>query len=79
MNKTIYIIPIVILVLLAAASSFLYVLPETEQAVITQFGNPKRDVIDAGLHIKTPFIERVNTFEKKDPRMGWKAYTGSNT
>lgn len=65
MNKTIFIIPIVLLLLVISASTFLYVIPETEQVVITQFGEPKRVVTEAGLHIKTPFLEQVNSFEKR--------------
>ncbi len=65
MNKTIFIIPIVLVLLVIAASTFLYIVPETEQVVITQFGKPKRVVSEAGLHIKTPFLEQVNTFEKR--------------
>ncbi|MCB1085548.1 MAG: protease modulator HflC [Verrucomicrobiae bacterium] len=46
---------------------------ETEQVVITQFGNPVGDPINAsgkgesqsGLHFKIPFIWQVNRFEKR--------------
>ncbi|MCK5566080.1 MAG: protease modulator HflC [Planctomycetes bacterium] len=65
MNKTIFIIPIVLMLLVISASTFLYIVSETEQVVITQFGKPKREVKEAGLYFKTPFIEQVNTFEKR--------------
>jgi membrane protease subunit HflC len=43
-----------------------YVLNETEQAVITQFGEPiGQPITKAGLHFKTPFIQTVNKFEKR--------------
>lgn len=43
-----------------------YVLPEGQQAVITQFGAPVGNPItEAGLRFKTPFIQKVNIFEKK--------------
>lgn len=44
----------------------LYVLPEGEQAVITQFGRPVGDAVSqAGLKFKMPFIQDVQYFDKK--------------
>ena len=37
----------------------LYVLPQTEQAIVLQFGEPVRLVKDAGLKLKLPFIQNV--------------------
>jgi len=65
MNKIIFTIPIVILVLLVIASMCLYIIPETQQVVITQFGQPKRVVSEAGLHFKKPILEQVNIFERR--------------
>lgn len=43
-----------------------YTLDETEQAVITRFGEPRGDaVVEPGLHFKVPFADRVNLFEKR--------------
>lgn len=43
-----------------------FILEEGKQVVVTQFGAPVGDpVIDAGLHFKMPFIQHVETFEKK--------------
>jgi len=43
-----------------------YILEEGKQAVITQFGAPVgRPITDAGLKFKTPFIQKINVFEKK--------------
>lgn len=43
-----------------------YILDETEQAVITQFGEPVGDPIkEPGLKWKTPFIQVVNKFDKR--------------
>jgi modulator of FtsH protease HflC len=54
------------IVLMLVVLSGLYVVPEGKQAVITQFGAPVGDPItDAGLHFKTPFIQKVAYFEKK--------------
>ena len=43
-----------------------YVLKEGTQVIVTQFGEPMGEAItEAGLHIKIPFIQKVNTFEKR--------------
>ncbi len=43
-----------------------YVVDETEQVVITQFGKPVGEaVIDPGLNLKLPFIQTANFFEKR--------------
>ena len=67
MNMIIKVISaIVIFALIIVAWDGFYILPEGTQAVITQFGKPVGEpVIDAGFHIKTPFVQTVNVFEKK--------------
>ena len=43
-----------------------YIVNETEQAIITQFGNPVGEAItEPGLNFKIPFIQKVNYFEKR--------------
>jgi len=66
MNKH-FIVPITIgaLFLVLLGNPF-YVVTEGRQAVITQFGEPMGDpVTKAGLHIKMPFVQKVNVFEKR--------------
>ena len=60
----------VLLVILLAALVLLgqtaYTVSETEQVIITRLGEPVGDpVVQAGLHFKVPFIERINVFEKR--------------
>lgn len=44
----------------------LYIVSETDQVIITQFGEPIGDAItDAGVHAKVPFIQTTNYFEKR--------------
>jgi len=51
-----------VIVLLASV----YILDETEQAVIVQFGAPVGGAVDApGLHLKIPFIQEVRRFDKR--------------
>jgi membrane protease subunit HflC len=53
-----------VLVLLLASG--LYIVNETEQVVITQFGNPVGDpVTEPGIHFKVPFIQTANFFDKR--------------
>jgi modulator of FtsH protease HflC len=45
-------------------SSF-YTVPETQQAIITEFGKPVgQPITNAGLHFKTPFTQEVNRIHK---------------
>jgi len=67
MSKTLY--PLFIIVLIAAAitciSSF-YIVDETNQVVITQFGEPIGQAVKApGMHFKMPFIQQAHYFEKR--------------
>ncbi len=61
---TIIIIIIIAGAILLAQSAFL--VKETEQVVITQFGRPVGEAItEPGLEFKTPFIQKTNFFEKR--------------
>ena len=51
------------LVLLVSAT---YTVSETEQVIITQFGEPIGDAVtEPGLHFKAPFIHRVTRFDQR--------------
>ena len=57
-------VPMVAAVVLLFAST--YVLDETEQAVIVQFGKPVgQSVVESGLHFKSPFVQEVRRFDKR--------------
>jgi membrane protease subunit HflC len=54
------------LIIIIILSGTLYTVKETEQVVITQFGKPiGKPIKDAGLHIKIPFIQVANYFDKR--------------
>jgi membrane protease subunit HflC len=56
---------IALLVLLVISGAF-YVVDETRQVVITQFGEPKGEpVTTPGLKMKIPFIQKANYFDKR--------------
>jgi len=57
---------VVLFLVLVVLVSSLYVVDETKQVVITQFGEPIGEpIVDAGLYFKRPFIQRANYFEKR--------------
>ncbi len=54
------------IVALATVWSALYTVSETEQVVITQFGEPIGQATNQpGLHLKVPFVQDVNVFDKR--------------
>jgi len=61
-------IPIIVVVILGliVVGGSLYTIDQTQQVVITQFGEPIGDPItEPGLHVKIPFVQKVNYFEKR--------------
>ena len=54
-----------ILLLVLVVSSSLFTVRQTEQVLITQFGQPVRIITDPGLHVKVPFIQTVISFDKR--------------
>ena len=65
MSKTAIFGGILAIVIGITAFSSLFVIRENEQALILQFGNPQKQVDDAGLNFKTPFIQDVIYFDKR--------------
>jgi len=66
-NKVVRTLLIIVVVVLAVTvMNGFYVLPEGQQAVITQFGRPVgKPIVEAGLHFKTPFVQDATYFEKR--------------
>jgi modulator of FtsH protease HflC len=57
---------VVAVVLLLIVSGAFYTVDQTEQVIITQFGQPVGDAItEPGLHFKVPFVQSVNTLDKR--------------
>ncbi len=57
---------IIALALLLTLTGTIYVVKEPEQVIITQFGKPVGDpILDPGLKVKIPFIQKVHRFEKR--------------
>jgi len=67
MKKILSLVTVVaILVALLVISGAIYTIDETQQVVITQFGEPMgKPITQAGLHFKMPFIQQANYFDKR--------------
>ncbi len=64
-NKILLIAAIVVAGIIVLSQS-IYVVNETQQVVITQFGRPIGDAVTTpGLKIKTPFVQKAIFFEKR--------------
>ncbi|MCK6560420.1 protease modulator HflC [candidate division KSB1 bacterium] len=63
--RRVFLLLAVFVLVLVAGASF-YTLGETQQAIITQFGEPiDQPIREAGLHMKVPFIQKVTIFDKR--------------
>lgn len=57
---------IILLALVITGSSSFYILTEGQQGIVTQFGKPIGEPItDAGVHFKTPFMQKVRYVDKR--------------
>ncbi|GAB4229157.1 MAG: protease modulator HflC [Acidobacteriota bacterium] len=57
---------ILLILLVIVLNSIFFVVDETQQVIITQFGEPVGEPITSpGLHIKIPFIQKANYFDKR--------------
>ena len=54
-----------LVILLVFADSSLFTIDQTQQALITQFGDPVRVITMPGLHVKKPFVQDVIPFDKR--------------
>lgn len=64
-TKTAIIVISAFVVLVVLLNAF-YIVSETNQVIITQFGEPIGNAITTpGLHLKAPFIQKANYFEKR--------------
>jgi len=64
-RKGLLFLGILAIVLGIVASSGLFTVHQTQQAIVLMFGNPKRLATDPGLHFKIPFVENVLYYEKR--------------
>ncbi len=55
----------IVAALLFVAFNSVFIVDQREQALITQFGDPKRVVNEPGLSFKVPFVQTVTFFDKR--------------
>jgi len=68
-----YLIIALVLAAGVTVSKSLYVVYETEQVILTQFGRPMgAPITDAGLHVRVPFIQKANRID--DRVLEWDGY-----
>jgi modulator of FtsH protease HflC len=59
-------IAVIALIIVAVLSGALFVVKETEQVVLTQFGKPVgKPIKTPGLKLKMPFVQKAHAFEKR--------------
>jgi membrane protease subunit HflC len=56
---------LVVIILIVPALSPLFVVDQTEQAIVLQFGEFKRAVRDPGLHVKVPLAQNVVYYDRR--------------
>ena len=64
MKNTKFILPIIIIVAAVAFFS-IFIVKEVNQAIVLQFGDPKRIITKPGLNFKLPFIQNVVFLDKR--------------
>lgn len=65
MNRSLLISGIVIVVGTFVLFSSMFIVHQTQQALVLQFGDPKRQITNPGLEFKIPFIQDVVFFERR--------------
>ncbi|SMG16194.1 membrane protease subunit HflC [Marivirga sericea] len=66
MKKSLITILVIVVVALIVIAQSAYIVRESEQVIITQFGKPVGEAVkDAGIHFKVPFVQTANFFDKR--------------
>jgi membrane protease subunit HflC len=66
MSRTVLTFTLILLGLAGVAAYLaLFTVSQTEQAIVLEFGNPKRVIAEPGLHYKIPFVQNVAYFDKR--------------
>ena len=65
MNKLLLVLGIAVVVVGVVGLNTLFTVHQTQQALVLQFGEPKRIVQEPGLNVKIPFIQNVVYLDKR--------------
>lgn len=55
----------IVAAIVVVGGSSLFVVDQTEQVIVTQFGNPQRVITQPGLNLKLPFIQNVISMDRR--------------
>ena len=64
MRGTKFLLPVVVVLGVVVFQS-LFIVQEISQAIVLQFGDPKKIITKAGLNFKIPFIQNVVYLDKR--------------
>jgi membrane protease subunit HflC len=64
-RRTLILLAVALVVLAIVVTNTLFIVDQTEQALVLQFGQPRQVVETPGLHVKWPFIQNVIAFDKR--------------
>ena len=65
MNKLMIAVGVVLVIIGVIASSSLFIVEQTQQAIVLFFGKPQKTIQDPGLYFKIPFGEEVVYYDKR--------------
>lgn len=66
MNRPgVIVVAVLVVAAILTALSAMFVVDQREQALVVQFGEPKRAIFEPGLHFKIPFIQKVYYFDRR--------------
>jgi membrane protease subunit HflC len=64
-RRLLIVIAVALVVVGIVATSALFVVDQTEQALVLQFGQPRRVIREPGLWVKRPFLEEVRRYDNR--------------
>ena len=64
-RRLLLVIAVVLVVAGIVAMNALFIVDQTEQALVLQFGQPRRVIRDPGLWVKRPFLEDVRRYDNR--------------
>ena len=64
-RRLLLVIAVLLVVTGIVATSALFVVDQTEQALVLQFGQPRRVIREPGLWVKRPFLEEVRRYDNR--------------
>ena len=64
-RSALIVLAVAALIVVIGAASSLFTVHQTQQAIVLQFGDPKRVISEPGLNFKIPFIQNVETLDRR--------------